>query len=186
MRKLFALAVVLGVTAASCIGGGSSSRTVLVDYQHDRFSSSMLNYFPNDVQVHPGDTVVFRQTWTGEPHSVTMGTQVDKLGELIKPYKKIFEKKGYAGLPQEPPPAIAKAENRLPWMMDDNGHVQQNGAEPCLLRSSLPPKKTSTPCRKAQRKQPAFNGRYRYYNSGFVPYDGPNGDTYTVHIAPDA
>ncbi len=183
MRRLFALAWAAALVATSC-AGGSNTRTVLVDYKHDRFASAMFQFFPENVSVHPGDTVVFRQTWTGEPHSVTMGTEVDKLGELIKPYIKIYKEKGYEGLPQEAPPPIAKLEDQLPWMVGDNGDVNQNGAQPCFLRRSLPPKKASTAC--AQQKQPAFNGRYRYYNSGLIPFEGQTGDTYTVHIAPTA
>jgi plastocyanin len=185
MKKWIALAFTAAIIFTSC-AGGSDTRTVLVDYKHDRFASQMLQYFPENVSVHPGDTLVFRQTWTGEPHSITMGTQVDKLGKLVEPYIKIFKEKGWEGLPQEAPPEIEKIEGTLPWMTDDDGNVGQNGAQPCYLKDALPPKKASQPCTDAQQRQPQFNGRYRYYNSGLIPYEGPNGDTFSVQIAKTA
>jgi plastocyanin len=186
MRRLAPVIVGLVFVANGCVGGGTQARTVLVDHEEDQFATSMLAYFPDSIDARPGDTIVFRQTWTGEPHSVTMGTEVDKLGKLVKPFVKLFKKSGYEGLPDPPPKPIQKLENRLPWMTDDNGNTAQNGAQPCFLRRSLPPKKESKSCTKAQQQQPAFNGRYKYYNSGFIPYQGSGSNTYTVKIAADA
>jgi len=59
--------------------GGGEERTVLVDYRHDQFASAFLRYYPEQVKVRQGDTVRFKQAWTGEPHSVTMGKVVDDL-----------------------------------------------------------------------------------------------------------
>jgi plastocyanin len=186
VRKLTAVAALLVLAGSACLGGGSGTRTVLVDYKHDEFASAFFSFFPNRVDAHPGDTIVFRQSWSGEPHSVTMGTVVDQYGQLLKPYLKIFAKRGYEGLPSEPPKKIEKVERNLPWMSDDSGNISQNGGQPCYLRTGTPPKKANTPCSDAQQRQPEFNGRYSYYNSGFVPYAGPNGDTFAVRIADNA
>jgi plastocyanin len=185
MKKLIISFIAAALLTPAC-AGGAATESVLVDYKHDEFASAFFNFYPNHVQVHPGDTLVFRQAWSGEPHSVTMGTVVDEYGRLVKPYLKIFAKKGYEGLPDETPPKIDKIERKLPWMVDDNGKAAQNGAQPCFLAKGLPPKSTKKPCTKAQQHQPEFTGRYSYFNSGFIPYAGPNGDTYTLKVADSA
>jgi plastocyanin len=184
MKRASVAVIALALVGTSC-AGGSQTRTVLIDYRHDEYASAFLNYFPNHVEAHPGDTVVFHQAWSGEPHSVTMGTVVDNYGKLMKPYLKIFAEKGYAGLPDEPPKKVAKFEKNLPWMTGDSGKVAQNGAQPCFLRKGSPPSKPGTACTKAQHRQPEFNGTYSYYNSGFIPYEGENGDTYTLKLSKD-
>lgn len=78
-RVVLALGVVLGLVAAACgggDGGAGATRQVLVDYSSDEFASFALFNFPGKVTVHQGDTVQFKQTWTGEPHTVTGGTSV--------------------------------------------------------------------------------------------------------------
>jgi len=188
MKRLLTMAVALAMASVSCLGGNGNTRTVLVDFQHEQFNSFFAKYFPDRVAVHPGDTVVFRQTWTGEPHSVTMGTYADRYAKLLDPYFKLFAKGGYAALPSEPPKNIQDYENKyLTNMFDDNsGTPNQNGAQPCFLSHGTAPRKTDKPCSKAQQKQPDFTGRQTYYNSGFIRYEGPSGDTYTVKIAANA
>ena len=31
--------------------------------------------------------------------------------------------------------------------------------------------------------QPLFDGRESFYNSGIIPYEGTQGNTYTIHLA---
>lgn len=182
---------VLGVAAtllvSSCVfAGGPPTRTVLVDYNSDEFATNFTDYFPSQIDVTPGDTVVFKQTWTGEPHSVTFGTLPNEYGKIIGPYLKIFEEKGYAALPPEP--AAAQALDReLPFMFENNSNrVAQNAAQPCFLDSGLPPKDPTKPCTKSQQRQPEFTGRQSWYNSGYIHYAGPTGNTFRVKIAADA
>lgn len=185
--------LVIALAAAACGTGGdpasSQTRTVLVDYNHDEFATTFLEYFPRRVTVRPGDSVVFRQTWTGEPHSVTLGRAVQRLGEVIKPYLELAYEGGWAALPPEEPPDVVEAGEGLPMMFADeeNGafHVAQNAAQPCFLDEGLPPEDPDTPCAPEDREQPAFNGRQNYYNSGFIPYEGPGGNTFTMPIAED-
>jgi plastocyanin len=188
MRKLMLLSVVVALLAASCVGSSSNTRTVLVDFQHEQFASSFINYFPDRISAHPGDTVVFRQTWTGEPHSVTMGTYADRYAKLLSPYFKLFAKGGYAALPPQPPKAIDDFDKKyLTDMFDQQTNTpNQNGAQPCFLSHGTAPRNHNKPCSKADQKQPDFTGRQTYYNSGFIPYEGANGDTFSVKIARDA
>src|SRR5687768_18459729 len=94
MRRIFGIAAAMLLVLAACGDGGGDGenagfepaeggeeRTVLVDYRHDEFASAFLQYYPEQVKVRPGDVVKFRQSWTGEPHSVTMGKVVNDLME---------------------------------------------------------------------------------------------------------
>ncbi len=173
------------VTACGGVGAESSpTRTVLVDYNHDEFASAFLAYFPKDVRVHAGDTVVFRQEWTGEPHSVTMGALVDRMMGVVAP---LFEK--YPDPEAQPSPedeaAFEAAFKDLPWMIGEGDQLQQNGAQPCYLEEGTPPQDPNTPCADEQQEQPEFNGRQSYYNSGFIPYQGPQGNRFEVPLARD-
>lgn len=112
MKKLTAVLGVFGFIASSCLtGGGGATRSILVDFNHDQFTSFFAHDFPDKVQVHPGDRVVFRQTWTGEPHTVTGGKIVDKVlakGTLWFPFFHAFDGLRAAGValpdPNGPPP----------------------------------------------------------------------------------
>jgi plastocyanin len=190
MRRVLTSGAGLVLLASACFGGGAATRTVLVDYASDQFAGAFLNYFPKNVEVRQGDTVVFRQSWSGEAHSVTMGTLVDKYGGLIEKdgYFKLFEQKGYEGLPPDTPKDIKPLEDQLTEMFapPDYNKAAQNGAQPCYLSSGRPPKSPDTPCTKAQQVQPEFTGRQSYYNSGYIHYAGANGNTFRVRIANDA
>jgi plastocyanin len=184
-----ALAAVAAAVLTACAGqaSGPQTREVLVDYVHDEVASSFLLYFPQDVTMRPGDSVLFRQEWTGEPHSVTMGTMVDEMMSVITP---LIDK--YGDEPDEEiPPRVFKQFDKamapLPWMFGDSDvlTVNQNAGQPCYLNKGGPPKKPNAPCDDAQQEQPAFNGRQSYYNSGFIPYEGPQGNEFTVELADD-
>jgi plastocyanin len=91
VKKLVAALGIFGFMASSCLaGGGTETRSILVDFNHDQFTSFFPHDFPDHVQVHPGDNVVFRQTWTGEPHTVTGGTFVDKIMSKASLYFPFF------------------------------------------------------------------------------------------------
>jgi len=184
------LATVAAAALAACAGDASAaqSREVLVDYVHDEVASSFLLYFPSNVTVRPGDSVLFRQEWTGEPHSVTMGTLVDEMMSVVLP---LIEK--YGDSAEEPPKKVLQkfdeAMAPLPWTLGEGEGdvltVNQNGAQPCFLDTGAPPKKADKPCADADQEQPAFSGRQSYYNSGFIPYEGPQGNEFTVELADD-
>jgi len=184
----FASAISLVATACGASGSSGSSgstRRVEVDYKHDQYATSALAFFPNAVTVHQGDTVDFAQTWSGEPHTVTMGTAVDELG---KPYWDILDPLR-AGkdvkIPDSEPEAPGFMEN-LPFLADEvTLKPIQAVAQPCFLDASVPDvSDVDKPCPK--RPQPAFTGRQRYYNSGFIPFQGVKGNSFRLPIAADA
>src|ERR1700746_152046 len=95
-KRLAAIMAVLAVLGTACSSNDnknkSASKTpptqaqsgaiaqtyaVSVDNKTDQFNGAFLAYFPNALTVHPGDTVDFGETFSGEPHSVTFGTLVD-------------------------------------------------------------------------------------------------------------
>lgn len=186
------LVLVVVLLLGACGGGGAADgegelRRVLVDYKHDEFSASFLAYFPNLVKVHPGDRVDFKQAWTGEPHSVTMGRLVDELGqpfwELLDP---IFERgdADYSSIVGAEEPQADEFFEKLPFLTDDQLNVIQAAAQPCFIEEGAPDvSDPDEPCE--VQDQPEFNGRYDYYNSGFIPYEGERGNTFTVPLADD-
>lgn len=157
-------------TTGSTTGGQSSTgpqtRTVNVDGKTDKYNGAFIAYFPNTVSVRPGDTVDFREVWSGEPHSVTMGQLVEKGLQAAKG----------ASENGPPPPDLAVLPQMLP---EGPGDANQGAAQPCFLETGTPPKEGPTACPKAA--QPDFNGRQAYYNSGFLP----EGSSFTVHLADD-
>ncbi|MGH2684410.1 MAG: hypothetical protein ACRDJP_02970, partial [Actinomycetota bacterium] len=66
--------------------GEASEITVEIDGKADDFNASFFAYFPDKVSVHPGDTVVYRSNFTGEPHSIAFGTLVD---DVITEFRKL-------------------------------------------------------------------------------------------------
>lgn len=156
---LLACALVFaGACAKSDSGGGGSAggantRTVQIDATPKEFSGDALAYFPKQVTVHPGDTIDFKLTWTGEPHSVTMGTLVEAGLDAVKDLKE----------GDKPPEAFSK----LPVMLPEGpGDANQVAVNPCYIASGDLPADASKPCPKAA--QPAFDGKQAYYNSGFI------------------
>ncbi|MBV8304767.1 MAG: hypothetical protein JOZ04_11190 [Acidimicrobiia bacterium] len=163
-RALLCVAVVvfsLGVAACSSSSSKAETRTVQVDGSTDKFNGAFLAYFPNTVTVRPGDTVSFRENWTGEPHSVTLGTLADKDVGTFK--------------------TNPNAQQTLPSLLPGPGDFGQNAAQPCYLPSGAPPSNAATACPKAQQSQPDFDGTQTFYNSGFLP----EGDTFSVKLSPN-
>jgi plastocyanin len=175
-------AVVVAASAVGCSSGDSAhaTRTVLVDYAHDELNTSMIDFFPHRVTVHAGDTVRFRQFWTGEAHNVTFGTVFnDALGRIRRrldasPRPKAEELDADLAV-LAPLPSILGTEG--PFV------VNQNGAQPCFLSSGVPPTDASKPC--PRRDQPAFTGRESYYSSGFIPHRGAGANRFTLRLADD-
>jgi plastocyanin len=183
--RLGILLAVLPVVSTACSApfglGDNHERTVLTDYKHDEFTGAFLRFFPHDLTVRAGDTVVFKQSWSGEPHTVTMGKLVDRAFQPILPLLK-------NGIPPGPPPPEAAAYLKLPSLYNDtnpqDNSIGQNVAQPCYVDTGQPPTDRTKPCPRAA--QPAFNGRQSYYNSGFIPYQGLDGNVFRVKISSDA
>lgn len=213
MRRTFGVvAATVALVFTACGGGGGDAasgrfapaeggeeRTVLVDYRHDEFTSAFLRYYPEKVTVRPGDVVNFRQTWTGEPHSVTMGKVVDDLfqyGELFEKYESEEEAKA-GGVPQETIDLVNETFTKLPAMVGDGYDTFAPGAEPCYVATyeaipafSLPGDDgghvPGVQCPARGDAQPRFTGRDGLYNSGFIPPDGERANVFELPIAEDA
>ena len=154
---------------------------MLVDYNNPDFANIVLAYFPDTVNVHPGDTVHFKQAWNGEPHSVTLGTLVEKGLDIVNPLLQKYPEG--QGAPPEAEQQFNDAFKNLPFMFGDNNSVVQAAAQPCYLDTGTLPTDPKKPCPK--RTQPVFNGKQAYYSSGFIPYAGNNGNSFDVKLAPD-
>jgi plastocyanin len=237
------------LVSSACMGGAGNERSVFVDYSHDEFSSFMIGNFPKHVSVAAGDSVVFKQIWTGEPHTVTGGTLVNKMMKEVvhwEPFFMAYEALLATGidLPNPEAPrgswadaikavedskagalrtqlldaydgivtggsklpargkigdltaedAIATIDKEseavfestgLPWALDEtkdgDSFVSQNAGQPCFLNKGAPPKKNA--CTTKQQVQPAFDGTASYFNSGVIPYEGPQGNTFKVDFS---
>lgn len=183
--RLLAGSLASALALASCgffgPAANQNERTVLIDYHYDQFANMFARYFPNHITVRQGDTAVFKQAWNGEAHTVSFGQIIDTVGKPVW---------AYIDKGQQPPQDVLNqtdqaAFNQIPFMVDQNNHVQQNGAQPCYLDTGTPPTDINTPCPK--RTQPAFTGHQAFYSSGFIPYQGTDRDnTFRIPIASNA
>ena len=82
-------------------------------------------------------------------------------------------------------------------MTGETEELYQPGAQPCYITDLADvPNYTnendetltdaSTNCPAAGKTQPPFTGRQALYNSGFIPFQGPTADTFSIPIAEDA
>lgn len=206
VRRMIWLLVALALVAGACGGGGGSSsqgegggeeRKVLVDYRYDEFTSAFLRYYPEKVKVRAGDTVRFEQTWTGEPHSITMGKVVDDLFEYTELFEKYDSEEAARadGVTEETIAEVNATVNRIPGMLAGDREVFQAGAQPCYVRdlSDVPefssgdgPPNADVSCPTKGQPQPKFTGKEGLYNSGFIPSDGPDANTFVLPVAADA
>jgi plastocyanin len=179
MRKLVLVACAVLVTGscaqqekpttapgeAKTTRAASQTLTVAVDWNQgaDKEPLFYLGYFPSTVTARPGDTVEFKQMWTGEPHSVTMGTLVDK---------------GLAAAPKGPSGSPGPDYAALPVMIPEGpGDANQIAVNPCYLATGTLPKDATKPCPRVA--QPDFTGTQAYYNSGFLSA----GSTFKIKLA---
>ncbi len=159
-------------------------RQVLIDYHFDQYAAVFPAYFPKHISVHPGDTVVFKQSWSGEPHTVTMGSAVDEVFGVMWKYLK-----DAPPFPDGPPPAdvmplLQKLGSLPPAQSQTSNQFAQQGAQPCFVASGKLPDPGPKPC--PNRTLKPFTGRQTYYNSGIIPYQGDQGNTFRMSIAADA
>jgi plastocyanin len=106
-RRMTAAAAAM-VLIGACGGSSSNEREVLVDYSSDEFAMFLASNFPRTVSVVPGQTVVFKQTWTGEPHTVTGGTSVDETFASLADWFDLFT--GYEELIPDNPDLVNPEE----------------------------------------------------------------------------
>ena len=114
--------------SACGVGADTDTLTIETDYTHDEFAGSLWGFFPNQVTVRPGMTLRFHQTWTGEAHTVTLGTRVT---ELAAPFQAELSKIFAPGVVTQEPPGYDAFAKGLPVFFGDKG-VNQTAAQPCL------------------------------------------------------
>jgi plastocyanin len=171
-RRLLVLMSAVALVAAAC---GSSSKdagsttttsttaastvgiTVEVDGKAPDFNAGFLAYFPHEVQAHPGDTVTFHNNFSGEPHTVTLGTDVDAAVAAA----------ATADPNGDPPAAVLALPSLLP---QGPGDANQTAAKECVVTSGALPK-NGEGCTAATAP---FNGKQVFYNSGYLPPDTNN------------
>jgi plastocyanin len=165
----------LALTGCGSSSGSGASRSILVDYNHDQFATSIFGYFPQFTEVHPGDRIVFKQAWTGEAHTVTLGTLLKPIDDIVKPY---FD--GEKPFPEGEPAGLEDEVRKLPDVFGGDS-VNQTAAQPCYLKKSgsLPAGGKACP----RIEQPAFTGQEPFYSSGLIPYEGNSGNRFTVQLS---
>jgi plastocyanin len=174
-QVVIALAVVGVVAATACKSGGTKAQVfaVQVDGKATGFAASFIAYFPNDVQAHPGDTVQFTSVFSGEPHTVTLGKNVDDVFALLAkacPNGGIADPNCQNGPPAQYADQANALDAKLPALLPQGpGDAVQAAAQPCFLATGDAPSDGSA-CKAAEMQpQPAFDGTQTYYNSGFLP-----------------
>jgi plastocyanin len=153
-RRAILILALCSLIASSCtLTGGAATYDVNVDTSSPAFNLQVTAYFPNDIKVHPGDTVRFTDVDRGEPHTVTFGTLVDGALAKIPPGPPVptLEPFGLPDLIGGAPPQLV---------------VSQTAAQPCFIATGPLPKGA---CAKDQQTQPEFNGTQAFFNSGYLP-----------------
>lgn len=155
-RKVFVLVAALALSGAGCgsssNGGASASNpiTIQVDGKASGFRAGFLHYYPKAVTVHAGDTIDFRNNFSGEPHTITFGSLAD--ADLAAAAKD------------------KNAEPKLPSLLPEGpGDANQAAANPCVIATGDVPQ-DGTGCNGISAP---FDGTQVFYNSGFLAPDNP-------------
>jgi plastocyanin len=168
------IGVALLLSGCGASGNGAHTRQVLVDYSPDDFPASFFGYFPRVVEAHPGDTIDFHQTWTGEPHTITLGTMLEPIGATMRPL--LLERKS---LLDDVDTSVYGVPSVFP---DTNGsgniRLNQTASQPCYVKAAPLPRGGDCP-----RSQPAFDGTQAFYNSGYIPYRGRKSNEFKLPLA---
>lgn len=187
MRRFIACCGILMLLAAACgdddetaaptdTSDAAKSVTVEVDNDSPDFNFEAIAYYPTKLTVAPGTDVRFHSNFKGEPHTVTVGSSIDKLLEI------------FDALPEDqqegPPPPEAQAL-KVPFIFADdadfsdlaNLKLQQSAAQPCFLPAGATAP-GADPCPKVG-SAPAFDGTQPIYNSGLLKDD----ENFTVPLA---
>lgn len=194
-RAIVGLAgVAVVVLIAACSSDSAEHIKVRVDYEHDEFATQFIKYFPDTIQVHPGDTVIFEQDWTGEAHTVTFGTKVNEVLSITKP---LFAEWGSTPEDQIPPEVLEtyfEAECTLPVLYgceepplepteeegESEGEIDQTIAQPCVVEEGPIPDHGG-PC--SNQELGPFDGTEVYYNSGFIGMETEGGNTFELQVS---
>jgi len=152
--------------------------TIQIDSKGKSFNLVSTQYFPDQLSVHPGDTLDFKLNDTGEPHTVTMGSLVDAgLAAADKQPKKA------SGPDQKEPAELKKLPDIFPDSVDPAAPLNQSSAQPCYLDAGDKGDKLGlTACPK--KEKPEFNGKQALFNSGYITEDQPFSMKFAKDTAP--
>ena len=177
LRRIVGVVLVVFLMTAACGANSDSSgaltRTVFTDARSDDFAASFFGYYPRVIEAHPGDTIDFTQVWSGEPHTVTLGTMTEALGREMAPALK-----GRRALPDFVDTAAYGLPSIFSETSNDNS-INQVAAQPCFVAAQPLP----LDAKDCPKKQPTFTGSEAFYNSGYIPYRGLNGNHFEVPLA---
>ncbi|HEX2421425.1 MAG TPA: hypothetical protein VHL55_07480 [Acidimicrobiia bacterium] len=193
----------LALVVAGCASPAGETITVRVDYSHDEFNTQFIRFFPDEIQVHPGDVVRFVQDWTGEAHTVTFGTEVREALEITRP---LIEEYGHLPEDQVPPEIFEQflaAECTLPVLFNECGPppgvseatdatapaeaaelefppISQSIAQPCVIEEGTIPT-DGAPC--PNQELGAFDGTEAFYNSGFIGFETDRENVFNLQLS---
>jgi plastocyanin len=155
---------------ASDASVGAQTFNVGIDGNAKGANETFIAYFPNQLRVHPGDRVVFTVHGPGEPHTVTLGTDVD---DVLSAFDKLPPAQQ-----NNPPKSVVALDAKLPSLFPQGpGDAVQDAANPCFVASGAVPANAACPA--GDSTQPAFDGTQAYYNSGWKD----PGQKFTVSIS---
>ncbi|MGH8958329.1 MAG: hypothetical protein ACRDVK_06610 [Acidimicrobiia bacterium] len=204
LRWAWTSGLVLAVVVAGCASPASEAITVRVDYSHDEFNTQFIRFFPDEIQVHPGDVVRFVQDWTGEAHTVAFGTELRAALETTRP---LIEEYGHLPEDQVPPEVFQQfleAECTLPVLFseceappseseetgesdpvgsdseDEFPPIDQRIAQPCVVEEGAIPTDGS-PC--PNQELGDFDGTESFYNSGFIGFETDRENVFTLQVS---
>jgi plastocyanin len=104
-----AIAAAFVTLVAACgSSSGSDERQVLVDYSPDDVAVFVAKNFPGKVKIAAGQTIAFKQTWTGEPHTVTGGKLISESLREATHWFALFD--GYTALVGDNPNMVNPEE----------------------------------------------------------------------------
>ena len=171
LSGLFLLAAACGVTNESQ-NKTLSRYTVKVDSSSPHVPMAAASFFPNELAIHPGDTIDFKADFTGEPHTATFGTLVNKAVKAIQglPQGRAATDSEIADLEVN----LEKVPNMFP-NANPNNPISQASAQPCFLSKGKPP--PSAACRKTRK--PIFNGKQSFLGSGWLS----EGQVFTIKFS---
>jgi len=169
--SILVVSVASGSTARQSVAtAGAQTFGVSIDGSAKGANETFIAYFPNQLQVHPGDRVVFTVHGPGEPHTVTLGTDVD---DVLSAFDELTPAQQ-----NNPPQSVIALDAKLPQLLPQGpGDAIQDAANPCFVASGAVPANAACPA--GDSTQPAFDGTQAYYNSGWRD----PGQKFTVSIA---
>jgi plastocyanin len=159
---------------------GPQTVQVGVDGTNDTYNAAYFHYFPDTVTVHPGDTVRYKSSFRGEPHSIAFGSDIQALIELYRSQPPDVQS-GQTPPPQDALDKFNALQAKIPPMLPEGpGDANQNSVNPCFVASGDIPADPTTSCPVTKTPGP-FDGSATFWNSGFLA----DGATFDLQLSKD-